>query len=298
MAAAGTCSALSEALGEPLAGTAPQAFAWLLVEQPGPWGANALRESRLDREVGAELERRCKELGIKAVLVKGPHGPRRRCLAAWSGPGPVWLEELPLEHARGLLELDLAALAGGRRLGGTPLDGPLYLACTNAKRDACCALRGRPVAARLAALRPQHALECSHVGGHRFAANLVCLPEGLWYGRVRPEDVERIVAEHEAGRLVPELLRGRGCQPPAAQAADASVRVALRLTGIADTAPAVVGKGADGSVEVAVAGRLVSVRPTPLAPPRPVSCGDEPEEPVSWAVVSITLAPLSEKERR
>src|SRR5262245_65786029 len=67
-----SCSSLSLALGEPLAATASQASAWLLVEQPGGWGRKALVESQLDRDLGADLERRAKELGIKALLVKRP----------------------------------------------------------------------------------------------------------------------------------------------------------------------------------------------------------------------------------
>jgi hypothetical protein len=53
-----SCSAISLALGEPLVATAPKASAWLLVEQPGPWGARALVESRFPRQVGEEPERR------------------------------------------------------------------------------------------------------------------------------------------------------------------------------------------------------------------------------------------------
>ena len=52
----------------------------------------------------------------------------------------------------------------------------MWLVCTNGKRDACCARDGLPVARALAALRPDEAWECSHLGGHRFAANVALAP--------------------------------------------------------------------------------------------------------------------------
>lgn len=287
------CSALSLELGEPLSATAPQAAAWLLVEQPGPWGAKALTESRLDPGIGGELERRCKQLGIKVLVVKRAGSDGRRCFVAGSVSGVTFLDELPLGDARDLLELDLDGLARGERLGGAPVAGPLYLTCTNAKRDACCATLGRPVAQRLAATRPEQAWESAHVGGHRFAANVVCLPEAVWYGRVRVDDVDTIVAEHEAGRLVLDRLRGRGHLPPEAQAAEQHIREQLGLTGIDDVEAAPVGS-ADGATRIAVRtpGGLwhVAVR-RDEADPRPVSCGEEKlERPAVWRVLTMQRA--------
>ena len=70
----------------------------------------------------------------------------------------------------------------------------MWLVCTNGKRDACCARDGVPVARALAALRPDEAWECSHLGGHRFAANVALLPEGLCFGRVARRGRPRLVA--------------------------------------------------------------------------------------------------------
>jgi len=54
-------------------------------------------------------------------------------------------------------------------------------------------------------------LKVSHVGGHKFAGNMVLYTPsgaGIWYGRVTPKEVPAIV--HETiinGRIIPELLR-------------------------------------------------------------------------------------------
>ena len=69
--------------------------------------------------------------------------------------------------------------------------GPILLVCTHGVHDTCCALRGRPVAAALAARWPGQVWECSHVGGDRFAPNVVVLPDGFYYGNLDPETAVR-----------------------------------------------------------------------------------------------------------
>src|SRR4029453_5830608 len=54
------------------------------------------------------------------------------------------------------------------------------------RHGACCAERGRPVAAALAQAHPEETWEVSHIGGDRFAGNLLVLPNGLYYGRLDP----------------------------------------------------------------------------------------------------------------
>ena len=48
MAEALPCATLSRALAEPLYGTASRVRGWVLLEQPGPWGREAVLESRLE----------------------------------------------------------------------------------------------------------------------------------------------------------------------------------------------------------------------------------------------------------
>jgi hypothetical protein len=69
--------------------------------------------------------------------------------------------------------------------------------------------------------------QSSHVGGHRFAANLVCLPHGIYYGRVRPETAEQIIDRYRDDQLDLAHYRGRACYPPEAQAAEYFLRSEL-----------------------------------------------------------------------
>jgi len=63
------CSVSSSARHEPQAGTASTFRRFLLVEFPGPWGVDALLDSRLPTEIGAELKRRARPLGDRKSVV-------------------------------------------------------------------------------------------------------------------------------------------------------------------------------------------------------------------------------------
>ena len=120
--------------------------------------------------------------------------------------------------------IDLDAVARGVTPDWTPVDGPLYGVCTHGRHDACCAERGRPVAAALTARRPAETWEISHMGGDRFAANMVVLPEGLYYGRLDPEAVAEVADLHEQGRLDLTRFRGRSSYPMQVQYAEIALR--------------------------------------------------------------------------
>jgi hypothetical protein len=252
---------------EPLAGTAPIALGFALVEHPGPWGEKALAEAGL-----GELEAQCKALGLKALLVRrADRAPTRgRAFAVWCGAEPFAVELAPAALA-GTLE----QLAAGIRPGGAIPSQRMWLVCTNGKRDACCARDGVPVARALAALRPDEAWECSHLGGHRFAANVALLPEGLCFGRVSEAEAPQLVAAVEDGRVPHALLRGRMSVEPPVQAAEIAARAAGALTGLS---PAPISH--DGTTAT-VAGVRVELQEEPLAP-RPVSCGADPEPVSAW----------------
>jgi sucrase/ferredoxin-like protein len=140
-----------------------------------------------------------------------------------------WLSTSLIDGYEELLGLDFAG-------PGTACPHPLLLVCTHGKHDACCARRGLPVFEAMRELVDEGWVwQCSHVGGDRFAGNVVCLPEGVYYGRVEIGDVLELVDQHLAGRVQIELYRGRCCYSFAVQAAELAVREAsgaLRLDGL------------------------------------------------------------------
>lgn len=228
------CAGASALRDDPLAGTASTVRAFLLVEHTGSWGASALRDARLPDGLGPALVRAAAAAKVRPLLVRRPdrrrHQDGLRIFAAWAHPGRPWLETTVLADPHTLLDLDLAALGAGRSPGLTPYDGPLLCVCTHGRHDACCAERGRPVAAALAAAYPEETWEVSHIGGDRFAGNALVLPEGLYYGRLDPVSALAVARGHLAGELDLDHLRGRSSFAMPVQAAELALRRQLGET--------------------------------------------------------------------
>lgn len=88
------------------------------------------------------------------------------------------------------------------------------LVCTHGSHDVCCGRFGYPLYEEL---RQRYAAESegklrvwrtSHLGGHRFAPNLIDLPEGRYWGRMRLEDLENFVIRNGSASDLREFHRG------------------------------------------------------------------------------------------
>lgn len=152
---------------------------------------------------------------IAAVRRHGrrPAAKRWRWFVADCRVGQEALHHGEVDTPRDYLEL---ALDGS---DGRPAVEPLVAVCAHGKHDQCCAVRGRGAVAAIAAEYPELTWECSHLGGDRFAATMLILPEGLCYGRVDSTDPPNLVRLYLEGRLDNSLLRGRTSLPHAVQAA-------------------------------------------------------------------------------
>lgn len=212
---------------EPLAGTAPNDPAYLLIEYTGHWGKKALAESRLPESVRAGLADDSARSGVRVQLIQRHRRSKPssgiRVFAVYAGPQAPWTETAVLYSPEQLLDLDLEALAGGCSQGLEPHDEPLFLVCTNGRRDACCAELGRPLVAALDEAWPEQTWETTHLGGHRFAGAMLTLPHGLSYGRVTAEAGLEIAARAQRGELELTHLRGRTAYPGAVQAAEVAI---------------------------------------------------------------------------
>ena len=101
-----------------------------------------------------------------------------------------------------------------------PLHGRWLFVCVHAARDERCGRCGPPVLEALRRSCDEEELAdvtvraTSHVGGHKYAGNVLVYPEGVWYGTVVPDDAARIVRGHlRDGRLAEELHRGSMLTP-------------------------------------------------------------------------------------
>lgn len=248
------CSAVSLASTEPLEGTASTVRTFLLLESPGPWGVHATHSERLDGAVRSWLGL-VEGHGMRPLLIRRPgRSPAtgtRLFVAHVSGPAPV-IASAVLDSPLDVLGVDPGSLAAGGTAGLGPHQGRLFLTCTHGKHDACCAELGRPLAAALAAAAPEETWEVSHIGGDRFAPNVLVLPHGLYYGRLLPSEAGDLVAAHHQGLLDLEHLRGRSSYPFAVQAAEIHLR--RHLGHLDAAAPHLVEHLRDGDLTTVVLG--------------------------------------------
>lgn len=262
-------------------GTAEQVDVWLLLEYKASWPAKAITEGSLTAETQAWLVRTAEQfaqLGLKLrpQLVRQPeldHDVTRLLVSAhghtfeFSGSGYDFLLDLDLV---GLVQSRLAQSAG--KTTPSPTSAPRYLVCTNGKRDLCCSRFGLPLYQRLRELVGDRVWQVTHLGGHRFAPNLLVIPQNVIYGRVQPEGAQAFVEQVEQGLLDFAYLRGRTRYPKVVQAAEGMVaRQGLRLLHVAGG-----DAGAPADVTFADADEKVKISLGPAAQAETIlaSCSD------------------------
>ncbi|HZO62330.1 MAG TPA: sucrase ferredoxin [Gaiellaceae bacterium] len=226
------CSDVSLENDEPLAATASRVDHWILVEYRGLWSRDALAGSGLSDQVKQRLrEQAAARPHTKLLFIRRTERRGRPELAVLWGSSSERggaLFRTAIESYEDVLALDVT-------VPGEPLEHPLLLVCTHGKHDPCCARHGRPLYQALAELAEDDWVwQVSHVGGDRFAGNLVVLPDGLYFGRVTPAAAWPVLDEYLAGRIQLEHYRGRTAYGFATQAAERAVRQSAGLVGLAD----------------------------------------------------------------
>jgi hypothetical protein len=271
-----SCSELALAAGLPLAGTAGRAERWLLLEHRPPWGPDGTDDSGLPEALVSWF----REIDDRVHLIRRPGRPQGPPLAfaARTTESGGSLVRLAVDRLEDVLDVDPLR-------DGIPVDGPLVLVCTHARRDVCCGTHGVPAYNALRRHVPEGLLwRSSHQGGHRFAANALALPEAVQLGRVVPEAAEEVARALAARRIPLRFYRGRTLHAPEVQAADAAVRIALGLDRLEDVrlvahdGARVVLATPSGSMEVTVAERE--------GPYLPASCGKD-AEPMPVLVATV-----------
>ena len=307
------CSDLCLASGEPLLGTAGQVDVWLMLEYKPVWRAKATDDNDLAAPMKAWLEQTVAVYaaeGLKArpQFIRRPEpsageregpAPRMKEPSAGEREGPAPQMKEPSAGERELdttdvslyigtdgglhhLQADYGSIAKLDLPNGDDalarIEEPHYFVCTNGRRDLCCARYGLPVYARLRELAGGRVWQTTHVGGHRFAPNVLALPQGALYGRVFADDVDAFFVTVEDGELALPHLRGRPSLPPAAQVAETLIDGARGLRGI---------DGERVTFETATGTRSVCVRESDSAFEVIASCGKTETETVfPWVAAS------------
>lgn len=141
--------------GEQLAGTAKPGKIVLCLEFYTGWGHDILDGTAFGAELNAKIKTFLKDNGAELQFIRRPgrEGQDRRqnntrvLYIAWAtGTEPV-LERMDLPSVEALLDIDLSI--PGNTPGARRVEHPILLVCTHGRRDRCCAVRGRPLAAAL-----------------------------------------------------------------------------------------------------------------------------------------------------
>jgi hypothetical protein len=289
------CAHVSGEASESLAATASRIDRWLLVEYRGLWDRDVLGGSLLSEPLKEHLRDQLAKLGhARLLFVKRPERraqARRMLYIGSSRPGEENLYALEFERHEDLLAYDFAGALLDGGTPGVPVEHPIFVVCTHGKRDRCCAKYGRPLYDALKGkVDPAWVWQSTHVGGDRFAGNVVVLPEGLYFGRVEESDLDPVLDSYFDGRIHMPLYRGRSGYTFAVQAADRAVREADDLTGIEDVSLARVerrGVGWTVTLRAPAGLRTVEVETELAEEPVYLTCGSvTPQRPRRyWAQV-------------
>ena len=215
---------------QPMLGTAAEVDVWLLLEYRPAWRAKAIADNALGEAVRSWLAHGIEVLEgegykVRPQLIRQPEIDRADTrllihhdgvLRAFGSGGPGY---------DGLVRTPIESLFRGE--SGERLEAPRYFVCTNGQRDLCCARFGLPVYNKLREHLGERVWQVTHLGGHRFAPNVLVLPQGVLYGRVGTagadagdESIAQFAAEVEAGGVPRRYLRGRSSYPKPVQAAE------------------------------------------------------------------------------
>ena len=293
------CADASDQRNEPMLATASQVRGWVLVEVRGAWGEDAIHCSALAEHVPADWKDQLKRRHVRAVCIRShlrTQAPDVRLYACGvrrpgQGTAPLWTRDVGslADVVAAMDDLRLHRLLRDEAAGWRRAEQRIILVCTNGRHDQCCANRGRPVIRALRDTRwADQVWECSHIGGDRFAANVVVLPDSIYFGRVEPDSVVSLLEALDAGRIDLARFRGRTSLSLAEQAVEHFVRHELGVDGL--DAVAIEGRGDDGAFDVRVGERSarVRIRRRMVSVTEPLTCHGRPGQLVpSFTLVSI-----------
>jgi hypothetical protein len=232
------CSALSREVREQPFGTASTADAWLLLEYSSAWGARAFQESQLTRAVKAHLKKALQAVPRSRLLFIKRERETRSHLTLFtvrSTENDASIARVKLTNYEQLLSVNLAGILAGEEAAGVEFwERPLFLVCTHGKRDKCCAKFGYALYKSLRVDAGDDVWQSSHVGGDRFAANLICFPHGFFYAHVTADAGRQIISQYSQQIVSLNNYRGRCCYPSPIQAAEFFLRSESGLSGIND----------------------------------------------------------------
>ncbi|MBI4836693.1 MAG: hypothetical protein HY817_05560 [Candidatus Abawacabacteria bacterium] len=231
------CADVSRQNQESFLGTASPVRFWLMIECPEPWGNSALKESSLTEGVKQHLLKLYDgSSAVRIQLIKKNDQPASLlnifwadCAAQkdrlWHGQVNSYQELLTIDFADFISKSPTAPFQETAQTH--------FFICTNGKHDPCCAKYGSNLFLTVAS-QCDNVWQTTHLGGDRFAANVLSLPHGAYYRRVDQPGLASIIANEKAQKVTLAHFAGRSCYSRAIQAGECLVREKAQLYGWQD----------------------------------------------------------------
>ena len=162
-------------------GTANKVDAWLMLEYRGEWRAKATTDNELPESMNVwlnEVQQESIQRGMtpRVQFIKSERSQKDPLVFFLAYGNDVFRYEFKgYEDIVSINPFDEEV---------EPVEEPLYFVCVNGQRDLCCSRLGSIAYRELRELCPDRCWRTTHLGGHRFAPNVLVLPDNLLYGRV------------------------------------------------------------------------------------------------------------------
>ncbi|SMQ85405.1 hypothetical protein SAMN06295905_2682 [Devosia lucknowensis] len=212
------CTDLCRERGEPLAGTGDAPERALMLAWPrGKWRRPRWESADMSPAL-SEAIHDAAQSGLHVALIDKveAEGSLATLHALPEGVVANFDDEAELVAA-------IRAYADGELFAGRHDPRQVILCCTDSRRDACCARHGfSTYKALVAAADPGqfHIVQCTHIGGCRFAASIVVMPQRQRYGRMTADHAGAFLVALGKGRLYLPTYKGRTDMPEPVQVAE------------------------------------------------------------------------------
>lgn len=188
-----------------LAGTASNYKSFFLIEHSDPLPGK-VKEAHFDKAWIAGMELLAKKMKGKVLLIRNKKSDYKNCKI-------IYVDCIKNQYftiASTIKEVSTINVEARITAPQTQWHSdPFFVVCTNGKKDKCCSKFGFPVFKFFENCPDGLPVwECTHVGGDRFAANAVCMPFGIYYGRIWVENVEDIISHTKDEKIFLPNYRG------------------------------------------------------------------------------------------
>ena len=230
------CSDYSRANEEQLCGTAKPIDVWFLIEHRGKWERDAINSlSPAARAVVQEVYSHYSRVRFGLIRQTGRTAGPLTGFLALSRESDARLCRFEIDSLDDLPSTPILRLLAELRASEIEhRKQELFLVCTHGVHDRCCAKFGHALSETMTRIAGGAVWQVSHVGGCRFAPNVICLPDGVVYGRLRELDCPSLITSYAGGLIACSHLRGRSCYPKPVQAAEYFLRTERRLERLDD----------------------------------------------------------------